>query len=216
MLGKSEECWLDRRRERKAVGGTVGRGDTRDVARDGTSDRQRVARSRLENAVAITGARSHDGGTDGRHPEQTNKPRDRARARQAGQDHDGSIETNGDIRSGLLSASLQEKGGTKREVSNRTDAWRGGAMTTSRETDWMDHPVLRKMVDEANRLPVAERVTLLKGIIPGIAREMTPKEFEAVAAELRLKGERFYEAIEHPGEGRATRQVIGERDLEGR
>jgi hypothetical protein len=72
------------------------------------------------------------------------------------------------------------------------------------------------MVDEANRLPVAERLTLIKGIIPGIAREMTPKEFEAVAIELRLKGERFYEATQHPGEGRATRHVMGERDLEGR
>ena len=89
-------------------------------------------------------------------------------------------------------------------------------MTTSRETDWMNHPTLRRMVDEANALTVAERLTLIKGIIPSIAEELTPKEFEAVVVELRLKGERFYEASEHPGEGRATRRVIGERDLEGR
>lgn len=45
---------------------------------------------------------------------------------------------------------------------------------------------------------------------------MSPKEFEALVAELRLKGERFYDAKLHPGTGRATRHVIGERDLEGR
>ena len=34
--------------------------------------------------------------------------------------------------------------------------------------------------------------------------------------ELLFKGERFYEALGHPGEGRVTRVVPGERDLEGR
>ena len=47
-------------------------------------------------------------------------------------------------------------------------------MTTSPETDWMNHPVLRKLVDEANTLTLAERLTLLKGIVPGVAAEMTP------------------------------------------
>ena len=89
-------------------------------------------------------------------------------------------------------------------------------MTTSRETDWMNHPTIRKLVDEANRLTLAERLTLLKGIVPGIAAEMSPKEFQAFAVEFRTKGERFYDATEHPGQGRAARNVIGERDLEGR
>ena len=31
-----------------------------------------------------------------------------------------------------------------------------------------------------------------------------------------VKGERFYEALEHPGQGRATREIVGERELEGR
>ncbi len=89
-------------------------------------------------------------------------------------------------------------------------------MTTSPETDRMNHQTLRRLVDEANMLTLAERLTLLKGLIPGVADEMTPKEFEAFALELRLKGERFYDAKQHPGEGKAARHVMGERELEGR
>lgn len=89
-------------------------------------------------------------------------------------------------------------------------------MTTSQETDWMNHATLRRLVDEANALTLPERLTLLKALIPGVAEEMTPKDFEAFAVELRLKGERFYDAKQHPGMGKATRHVIGERDLEGR
>lgn len=89
-------------------------------------------------------------------------------------------------------------------------------MTTSRETDWMNHPTIRRLVDEANSLKLDERLTLLKGLIPSIAAEMTPKDFDAFAAELRLKGERFYDATHHPGLGKAGRHVLGERDHEGR
>ena len=89
-------------------------------------------------------------------------------------------------------------------------------MTTSDETDELNHPVLRDLVDRTNALPLAERRTLLKGLIPGIARELSPLEFEALVVELRLKGERYYDAALHPGKGRADRHVIGERDLEGR
>lgn len=89
-------------------------------------------------------------------------------------------------------------------------------MTTSAETDWMNHPALRELVNAANALTVAERVTLIKGLIPGIAEEMTPRDFAGLVEELRLKGERFYDATAHPGTGRAGRRVMGERDLEGR
>ncbi len=89
-------------------------------------------------------------------------------------------------------------------------------MTTSRETDGLDHPTLRRLVAEADALSLADRRALLKGLIPSVARDMSPIEFEAFVLELRLKGERFYDAALHPGEGRASRHVIGERDLEGR
>jgi hypothetical protein len=89
-------------------------------------------------------------------------------------------------------------------------------MTTSEATEALNHPVLRRLVDEANSLSLADRITLLKGLIPGTATELSPRDFGALIAELQLKGARFYEAVQHPGEGRASRQVKGERDLEGR
>lgn len=89
-------------------------------------------------------------------------------------------------------------------------------MTTSKETDWMDHPHLRKLVNEINALPVAERYTLVKGLIPGLAKEMSDQEFEQFVNIVRLKGERYHEAQAHPGEGRLSRARPGERELEGR
>lgn len=89
-------------------------------------------------------------------------------------------------------------------------------MTTSKETDWMNHPAIRRLVDDASKLSVLERITLVKGLIPGIADELSEKEYEGLMSELRLKGERFNEAKSQPGEGRAKRKVPGERELEGR
>lgn len=89
-------------------------------------------------------------------------------------------------------------------------------MTTSRETDRLDHTALRKLIDEAHALSLDDRLALLKGLVPSIAAQLTPKDFEAFALELRLKGERYYDARQHPGQGKATRHVMGERDLEGR
>jgi hypothetical protein len=89
-------------------------------------------------------------------------------------------------------------------------------MTTSRQTDWMDHPVIRRLVERANSLTLAERITLVKGLIPGIADQLSEREYEGFVEEIRLKGERFHEAKSHPGQGRATRTVPGERDLENR
>jgi len=90
------------------------------------------------------------------------------------------------------------------------------AMTTSRETESLDHPAIRELVNDANAMTLADRLTLLKALIPGIAGEMAPSDFAHLIVELRLKGDRFYEATSHPNEGRATRQVMGERDVEGR
>ena len=89
-------------------------------------------------------------------------------------------------------------------------------MTTSRETDWMNHPVLRRLVTDANGLTLAERITLVKGLVPGIADQLNEHEWEGFIADIRLKGERFHEAKSHPGQGRAERRTLGERALEGR
>jgi len=89
-------------------------------------------------------------------------------------------------------------------------------MTTSKETEWMNHPRLRKLVTEVNELTLAERVTIVKGLIPGIADDLSDTEYESFVSGIRLKGERFHEAQAHPGEGRAGRKIPGERDVEGR
>ena len=89
-------------------------------------------------------------------------------------------------------------------------------MTTSEETDWMNHPVIRRLVDQAATLALEERITLVKGLIPGIADALTEEEYEQFVTFVRLKGERFLEAKAHPGEGRAGRHTPGERELEGR
>jgi hypothetical protein len=89
-------------------------------------------------------------------------------------------------------------------------------MTTSQETDWMNHPVLRALIDQAGTLALEERITLVKGLIPGIADALSQEEYEQFVTFIRLKGERFLEAKAHPGEGRKGRQIPGDRDLEGR
>ena len=89
-------------------------------------------------------------------------------------------------------------------------------MTTSEETDWMNHPVIRGLVDQAATLTLEERITLVKGLIPGIADALTEEEYEQFVTFIKLKGERFLEAKSHPGVGRSERRIPGERDLEGR
>jgi hypothetical protein len=89
-------------------------------------------------------------------------------------------------------------------------------MTTSQETDWMNHPVIRSLVDQAGALALEERITLVKGLIPGIADALSEEEYEQFVTFIRLKGTRYFEAKAHPGEGRAERHTPGERELEGR
>jgi hypothetical protein len=89
-------------------------------------------------------------------------------------------------------------------------------MTTSERTDWMNHPVLRALVDQANTLTLQERMTLVKGLIPAIADAVSEEEYEKFVTFVRLKGERYHEAKSHPGTGRAGRHTPGDRELEGR
>ena len=50
-------------------------------------------------------------------------------------------------------------------------------MTTSKETEWMNHPRLRKLVTAVNELTLAERLTLVKGLVPAIADELSDTEY---------------------------------------
>lgn len=89
-------------------------------------------------------------------------------------------------------------------------------MTTSRETEDLNHPVLRELVQRTNELPLADRITLFKALVPAVAKDMAPRDFEGLVVELRLKGERFYDALTHPQQGKRSRHVMGERDIERR
>ena len=89
-------------------------------------------------------------------------------------------------------------------------------MTTSPETDWMNHPAIRELVEQDGALALEERITLVKGLIPGIADALSQEEYDQFVTFIRLKGERYHEAKAHPGEGRADRHTPGERELEGR
>jgi hypothetical protein len=89
-------------------------------------------------------------------------------------------------------------------------------MTTSEATDWMNHPAIRALVDQASTLALEERITLVKGLIPAIANGLSEDEYEQFVTFVRLKGERYQEAKSHPGTGRAERQTPGDRELEGR
>ena len=89
-------------------------------------------------------------------------------------------------------------------------------MTTSEATDWMNHPAIRALVDQANTLALEERITLVKGLVPGIAKALSEEEYEKFVTFVRLKGERYLEAKSHPGTGRADRHTPGDRELEGR
>ncbi|MGI9090525.1 MAG: hypothetical protein ACR2GG_05395 [Gemmatimonadaceae bacterium] len=89
-------------------------------------------------------------------------------------------------------------------------------MTTSRQTENLGFADIRALIDAAHTLPLNDRTTLLKGLIPSIAGAMSPEDFDAFMLELRLKGRRWYEAAAHPGEGSATREIPGERSVEGR
>ena len=51
-------------------------------------------------------------------------------------------------------------------------------MTTSPETAWMNHPAIRALVDQASALALEERITLVKGLIPGIADALSEEEYE--------------------------------------
>lgn len=69
---------------------------------------------------------------------------------------------------------------------------------------------------DINKLSVAERITLVKGLIPGIADELPDDEYEKFIGLVRLKGERYHEAQHSPRSGRAERKIPGEREVEGR
>ena len=75
---------------------------------------------------------------------------------------------------------------------------------------WLDNVAIRDLVRQAQALPAGQRLVLIKGLIPGLVAEMRESAVESFLGDLLIKTRRFAEAVEHPGQGGATRSIPGE------
>ncbi len=75
---------------------------------------------------------------------------------------------------------------------------------------WLDHESIRTLVNAAFVLPPGERLVFVKGLVPGLVDDLGLAAFEAFLDEIRVKAQRYNEALSHPGEGSATRQTASE------
>ena len=75
---------------------------------------------------------------------------------------------------------------------------------------WLDHESIRNLVLAALALPVGERLVLMKGLVPGLVDDLGLDAFDAFLSEIRVKAQRYDEALSHPGEGAATRVTASE------
>jgi hypothetical protein len=89
----------------------------------------------------------------------------------------------------------------------RASLWtRGAAHSTSGSiAQRFEHSWIR-----AAELSAGERLILIKGLVPGLVEEIGLGQFHAFLAEIATKARRFQEAVDHPGEGRASRTTAGE------
>lgn len=75
---------------------------------------------------------------------------------------------------------------------------------------WLDHAEARALVDRSLLLSPGERLTLAKGLVPGLVTQMGLAPFGGFLAELTAEARRYDEAGRHPGQGRETRREPGE------
>ena len=75
---------------------------------------------------------------------------------------------------------------------------------------WLDHESIRNLVQAALALPPGERLVLVKGLIPGLVDDIGLDAFEKFLDEIRVKAQRYDEALSHPGEGAAHRVTASE------
>jgi len=76
--------------------------------------------------------------------------------------------------------------------------------------EWLDNGTIRDLVHKVLELTAGERLVLIKGLVPGLVRAVGVVEFEGFLSEIVIKSRRFQEAVDHPGEGRASRVTPGE------
>lgn len=75
---------------------------------------------------------------------------------------------------------------------------------------WLDYRAIRELVLGALDLPAGERLVLIKGLVPSIVDDIGEAAFQGFLDEVRVKAQRYAEAVAHPGEGRATRCTASE------
>ena len=75
---------------------------------------------------------------------------------------------------------------------------------------WIDHATIRDLVCGALALSAGERLVLIKGLIPSLVDDVGEAALVRFFDEMRIKAQRYAEAIAHPGEGGATRSTASE------
>ncbi len=89
----------------------------------------------------------------------------------------------------------------------------GDAQVDARQSpfyQWLDTATIRDLVLRSRELPPGELLVLIKGLVPGLVAALGIVAFDAFLKELAVKAHRFQEAVDHPGDGRATRVTHGE------
>lgn len=76
--------------------------------------------------------------------------------------------------------------------------------------EWLDNATIRDLVLRSLDLPPGELLVFIKGLVPGLVAAVGLGAFDAFLAEIAIKAHRFQEAVDHPGEGRASRVTPGE------
>lgn len=84
-------------------------------------------------------------------------------------------------------------------------------MTPGDESDHHYHRTLRYLAS-SYALPVQDRVALIRGLIPSVARELPPFEFDALIAELRKMGQQRGASGASPDDGLPRRPTVDESD----
>lgn len=70
---------------------------------------------------------------------------------------------------------------------------------------WLDHESIRNLVLAAVALSPGERLVLMKGLVPALVDDLGLTAFDLFLEGLRVKAQRYDEALSHPGEGAETR-----------
>jgi hypothetical protein len=66
---------------------------------------------------------------------------------------------------------------------------------------WIDYTAIRELVRGALDLSAGERLVLIKGLVPSLVEDIGEVAFGDFLDEVRIKAQRYAEAVAHPGEG---------------